>query len=170
MIALRILDIKDFMNKMLIGTDFDHFCLMEASITTFNQFSIDGKLHPEYFDTDSEKRLEEAQLIYTPWKEVKAWCYSVIRGKRTPLTFKILLQLPQKKTEAFSERLKHTQNRPEVQSLTLNIQYRNHELFLTNGISLKTFFPDKTPEHLWDSMVQDFLTEHRIPYENLTTP
>lgn len=170
MIALRIPDIKDFMNKLLLGTDFDQFCLMEASITTFNQFSIDGRIHPAYFDTDSEKLLKESRLLYTPWKEVKAWCYSVIRGKRTPLSFRILFQLPYQQTAAFSKKLKAPQDESGIQSLMINIQYRNQELLLTNGISLQTFSLDKSPEHLWDSMVQDFLKQHQILFENLTSP
>ena len=36
MLALKITDVKDFMNKLLIGEVFDRFSLVEASVTTFN--------------------------------------------------------------------------------------------------------------------------------------
>ena len=40
MLALKITDVKDFMNKLLIGEVFDRFSLVEASVTTFNTFTI----------------------------------------------------------------------------------------------------------------------------------
>ena len=45
MIALQIVDLKDFMSKLLIGSTFDSFWLCEASVTTFATFTIDGTLH-----------------------------------------------------------------------------------------------------------------------------
>ena len=50
MIALKILDIKDFMSRLLKGEAFDPFWLVEASITTYNTFTIDGSLHRDFFD------------------------------------------------------------------------------------------------------------------------
>ena len=51
---LKITDVKDFMNKLLIGEVFDRFSLVEASVTTFNTFTINGKLHYDFFDTDTK--------------------------------------------------------------------------------------------------------------------
>ena len=48
MIALSIIDVKDFMNKLLIGEVFDRFFLVEASVTTFNTFTIDGRLQQDF--------------------------------------------------------------------------------------------------------------------------
>ena len=50
MLALKITDVKDFMNKLLIGEVFDRFSLVEASVTTFNTFTINGKLHYDFSD------------------------------------------------------------------------------------------------------------------------
>ena len=38
MLALKITDVKDFMNKLLIGEVFDRFSLVEASVTTEHNF------------------------------------------------------------------------------------------------------------------------------------
>ena len=54
MLALKINTTKTFMHKLLIGDAFHVFSLVEASITTFNQFHIDGKLHMDFFDTVNE--------------------------------------------------------------------------------------------------------------------
>ena len=50
MLALQIPDVKAFMSQLLIGDTFDAFLLKEAEITTSVTHSIDGLLHPEFFD------------------------------------------------------------------------------------------------------------------------
>ena len=59
MIALQVQDIKSFMSKLLIGTDFDAFWLSEATVTTSITYTLDGLLHPDFFDT------QEAELLNT---------------------------------------------------------------------------------------------------------
>ena len=48
MIALKITDLRDFTNKLFIREVFDSFWLNQAEITTYNTFSIDGKLHTDF--------------------------------------------------------------------------------------------------------------------------
>ena len=48
MLALEILDIKDFTSKLFVGNVFDTFCLSEAAFTTFLTCTIDGKLKNQY--------------------------------------------------------------------------------------------------------------------------
>ena len=67
--------------------------MAEASITTFNTFSIDGMLNKDFFDTDTQDILTQKGQVYSLWKDLKPFCFSVIRGKRTPLHFKIIFQL-----------------------------------------------------------------------------
>ena len=52
MIALQVQDVKDFMSRLLIGTDFDAFWLCEANVTTFVTYHIDGSLHKEFCDSE----------------------------------------------------------------------------------------------------------------------
>ena len=44
MIALKIINVKNFMAKLLTQDVFQNFLLEEASITTYNTFVIDGHL------------------------------------------------------------------------------------------------------------------------------
>ena len=62
MLALKITDIRDFTNKLFIGEVFDKFCLSEATVTTFNTFTIDGRLQKDFFDTDSRARPDTFSL------------------------------------------------------------------------------------------------------------
>lgn len=167
MLALKITDVKDFTNKLFIGEVFDHFWLNEAAITTFNVFSIDGKLCRDFFDTDDLEILDKNHRTFALWKEVKPYCFSVIRGKRTPLQFKIVFQLSYKKTmvalaDAGSE------IRPEnVSGMYLNLQFKNKTLLCTTGTSQKTFVVGKQLDQLWDGLVLDFFRQNGILFEEL---
>ena len=69
MLVLKINDVKNFMNQLLIGQTFDDFSLVDASITTFCSFMIDGTLHRDFFDSDSKQPSVQSAL-YCPWKEL----------------------------------------------------------------------------------------------------
>ena len=86
MIALQIADIKTFMKQFLLSGTFDHFLLLEGNVTTFAAFHIDGTLHPSYFNTQEQELLENRSLSF--WGEVRPFCLELIKGKRTPLSFR----------------------------------------------------------------------------------
>jgi hypothetical protein len=167
MLALKIIDVKDFMNQLLIRETFDRFELLEASITTFNTFSIDGKLQADFFDTDTKDMLTRTSRNYSLWKEVKPYCFSIIRGKHTPLHFKIIFQLPAGQVRSFSEGGKSSFSAEQIRGVYLNLQYKDQILMCTTGVSLNTFLPDKTPEHLWDASVLEFFRKHHLIFETL---
>lgn len=96
MIAVQIQDIKDFMSKLLLGNAFDSFWLSEASITTSVSYTIDGFLHSEFYDTQEAELLQEEGRTYALWRDMKPFCFSVIKGKKTPLSFKIVFMLSKK--------------------------------------------------------------------------
>ena len=66
MLALKINNVKTFMTQLLIGDTFDAFPLAEASITTFNTFTIDGRVNKEFFDTDTQDILTQNAVIGYP--------------------------------------------------------------------------------------------------------
>lgn len=166
MLALKITDVKYFMNKLLIGEVFDRFSLVEASVTTFNTFTINGKLHYDFFDTDTKAAFEENSTEYSLWHDVKPYCFSIIRGRRTPLNFRIVFELSHDQTQSLLKNEQHIADIP-VQSFYLNIRYKNQSLLCTTGVSYTSFSPDKRLEHLWDDSMTVFLSSHHIPCEKL---
>ena len=130
MLALKITDVKDFMNKLLIGEVFDRFSLVEASVTTFNTFTINGKLHYDFFDIDTKAAFEENSTEYSLWHDVKPYCFSIIRGRRTPLNFRIVFELSHDQTQSLLKNEQHIADIP-VQSFYLNIRYKNQSLLCT---------------------------------------
>lgn len=166
MIALSIIDVKDFMNKLLIGEVFDRFFLVEASVTTFNTFTIDGRLQQDFFDTDTVAMHKSNSIEYSLWRDVKPYCFSVIRGRRTPLNFRIVLQLSHKQTQQILNPSFPDGSVPDCR-FCLNLQYRNNSLLCTTGVSYTSFCLDKRPEHLWDEIIRKFLSGQHIAFQVL---
>lgn len=163
MIALKITDVKDFMNKLLRSDLFDSFETTEVTITTFNTFTIDGGLRKDFFDTDEWQELEENKRTCSLWKDLKPHCFSVIRGKRTPLSFKIIFQYPLGLTQSFMER--HKISPDQGSRLFLNLQYRNKELLCTTGVARDTFVADKSLEQQWDQLILRYFHKKEIEFQ-----
>ena len=87
MIALTLTEIKDFTSHLLLKDTFDSFYFIEGEIVTFNTFRIDGFIQKDFFDIDTD--LPE----YSYWKNIREYCFSLIRGKRTPLSFRFVFSL-----------------------------------------------------------------------------
>ena len=99
MIALRIEDIRQFTAKLFVGETFDHFLIKEAEIVTFNVFTIDGHIRQGYY---SEEELEENQMEeLSSWKMIRPYCFSLIKGKKLPGSFQIVLQMPPQAVDKF---------------------------------------------------------------------
>ena len=157
MIALQIEHIRDFMNKLLLTPVFDTFRVSEASITTFTTFSIDGTLHPEFYDSDLIDSPEIPAESQISWESIRPFCLSVFKGKRLPLSFHFVLQLPKDRVPGFLEKHGLTHSADDIFGLFLNIQYRNEILTVTTGSSLRVFTADRTLDQSWDQSVRDFL-------------
>lgn len=167
MIALQVQDIKSFMSKLLIGTDFDAFWLSEANITTSITYNLDGLLHLDFFDTQEAELLQAEGREYALWKDIKPFCFSIMKGKKTPLHFKIVFMLSKKNTEKLLLGNHVPLTLDDIFGLFVNFQYDGTHLTCTTGTSVKTFTLDKTLDHVWDELVQKFFKQQQIPYETL---
>lgn len=152
------LDTKSCMTQLLIKETFHSFAFIDGEITTFNRFSIDGYIHRSFFD---EPPVEE----YSRWSTLQEYCYSIIRGKRTPLSFKFVFSLPRDAFEIFLEKNELNYNQEEIQGLYLNLRYDGTKLQCITGTSLQSFTMDKSIDTAWDSYVKDFLQTNVIPWE-----
>lgn len=159
MIAFALTNIKDFMSHLLLSDTFDHFAFIEGEVVTFNTFRIDGFIQKEFFDSDAE--VPE----YSPWKNVRDYCFSLIKGKRTPLSFRFIFSLSGKNIERLIAQNSLPADPQNVQGLYLNIHYDGTNLSCVTGTSFKTFTMDKTLEHAWDEMVEKFFVQKGIDAE-----
>ena len=165
MIALQITSMKQFMNQLLMTDTFDPFLLEEAVISTGNTFTIDGHINRDFYGTegDSPETLPE----FRPWSEIKSLCFDLIKGKRTPLSFRFVLHLKPEKAIALLEKENCDVEPSQVKALVLNIRYDGSKAVLTTGTAFHTFLLSKEPDAIWDKNLQKYLDGKGISYELL---
>ena len=161
MIPFSLTNTKEFMSHLLLSDTFDHFSFIEGEIVTFNTFKIDGFIQKEFFDTGAE--LPE----YSPWKNVREFCFSVIKGKRAPLSFRFIFSLSRNNIRRLISQSAPGLEPDSVQGLYLNIHFDGGRLTCITGTSFKTFTIDKTLEHAWEEMVEKFLRQKHIVFEKM---
>lgn len=165
MVALQIQDIKNFMSKLLLSQTFDNFQIVEGSITTFNTFHIEGRIHKSFFTTEEMIEQELENREFSLWKEVKPFCLELIKGKKTPLSFKFTFQLSKENTSKLLISSGITSIQPEnISGLLLNIRFDSGALCVITAANLNMFTLDKSLEHAWDDMVKRFLKQQEISF------
>lgn len=165
MISLKVIDVKAFMNSLLVQNIFDDFYLWEADFKTFVEFSVNGKLHDEYYSNDDLEILEERK--YSTWAEIKPFAFSFIKGNKPPVFIKIIMMLSKSGTRDLISGAGIKISEDEIKGLFLNVKYEKGNLYLTTGTSFKSFNLDKTLESIWDSNLRQFIKEKGIAAEEI---
>ena len=141
------------MTTLLLTEAFDHFLFIEGEITTYNQFHIDGYVRREFFAGEDTGLPEDS---YSRWSRLRDFCFSLIRGRRTPLDFRMIFSLPEEEIRRLIQE-KELDFQPEtVQGLYLNFRYHGLTLTCTTGTSLSVLTLDKSLEQAFDLWVREF--------------
>ena len=162
MIALALTDVKECMGKLLLSETFDPFYFIEGEIVTFSTFTIDGYLKKDFYDAENAPERE-----YALWKDVREFCFSIIKGKRTPLSFKFVLGLSDSNIEKLLLQQDLDFKPQDVRGLYINLKYDGQNLQCITGTAMNLFTMDKSLEQAWDKMIQKFFTQKEIKYEVL---
>lgn len=161
MIAQKIENPGHFMKCLLIKDTFDRFLVSDVTVTTFASFHIDGQYHPEFYSGE-DVTPQEAENIpdgnQIEWKSVRPFVFSIIRGRRLPLSFHIVLQYSADDTQTLLDDNGLSESPENIYGLFLNLQYRDQVLTVTTGSSLKSFETGHAIDQAWDRRVQEFLT------------
>lgn len=165
MISLKILEVKQFMAKLLTNTIFDSFYLKELEISTFTTFHITGAFHEEFFNTDEMEARGNRKIVY--WSDTRGIALTMIKGNKSPLSMRIVFQLPMERLEQLIQSTGGKLRMEDIGGLYLNIRFDKGELVLVTAIAIKTFTLDKTLELEWDSYVKAFLKEQGIPFDTI---
>ena len=150
------LDTKKCMNALLLHPAFDSFLFIEGDITTFNTFQFNGRLKKDFFSAEEREALNDRE--YALWKELREFCLSLIKGKRTPLGFHFVLSMSAPNIARLLEQEKLSFAPADVQGLYLNFKYDG-----TTPMNLFTL--DKSLEQAWDKMAQRIFAKYEIPFE-----
>ena len=160
MTAWRIEELKAFTEGLFLGSLFDGFLVREVSVVTYNSFSIDGRVRRGYY---SEEEMEQRGIgEFSSWNMLKTFCFSLIKGKRLPESFRIVFLLPPEQMKAFVSAHGPGISPEQGQGLYLNVQYEKHEMTCVTGLSMNLFTMDRTLEQEWDNAVGKFLQKNGI--------
>ncbi len=162
MIALELPEVKECMAKLLLSETFDPFYFIEGEITTFGTFTMDGYLKKEFFDSE-----EIPPRDYALWKDMREYCFSLIKGKRTPLSFKFVLGLSDSNIEKLLMQQGLDFKPQDVRGLYINLKYDGTKLQCVTGTAMNLFTMDKSLEQAWDKMIQKFFTQKEIKFDLL---
>ena len=162
MIALALTEVKECMAKLLLSEIFDPFYFIEGEITIFIKFSIDGYLNKDFYEKE-----DAPERDYALWKDVREYCFSLIKGKRTPLNFKFVLGLSDSNIEKLLLQQGLDFKPSDVRGLYINLKYDGQKLQCTTGTAMNLFTMDKSLEQAWDKMIQKFFTQKEIAFELL---
>ena len=168
MISLTLTNVKKFMSQLLMTETFDRFSFIEGEIVTFNTFKLDGYLQKDFFDAPDgyESESSPAPLEeYSRWEDVREFCFSLIKGKRTPLAFQFVFSLAPKNIETLLLQNDLSVQADAVQGLYLNLKFDGMHLTCITGTSFRTFTMDKSLEHAWDEMVKKYFLKKEIEFE-----
>lgn len=167
MISLQIKELKSFMGKLLTGTTFDSFLLTEATITTYNTFLIDGRIMNGFY---SKEELEENSSLleeFSFWSKIRPICFELVKGKRTPLQFKMIFHLAPAEVSRLLLESEISVTYTDIKAFVLTLKYNGSVLTCTTATSYRTFSLDKSADTLWDQTLTDFLVRQAIDFEKL---
>ena len=161
MISLKILEMNRFMGKLLKGENFDGFLLKEGFLRTSMEYRFQGRIFPDYFDTEEQKQYQEE---YTFWGEVKPFVFELVKGKRTPLAFSFTLLLTKNDTAQLLAR-RSVNVGEDSTSLLLQIRFEHGVGRMITGTARNTFTLDKSLEEAWDAEVKQLLLSMELAVE-----
>lgn len=167
MLALKLTDTKDFMNKLLKSPLFDHFLLQSAEIASGASYTIDGQINHEFYTESEREELGLSDCRFLPFSMLRGSCFDLIKGKKAPSSFKFVFLLSPENLRRTLERISGSFTENDVTGMFLNIRFQNELLRMTTGVSYRIFSADKSLEHEWDHMVKQFLSMHEITFEEL---
>ena len=138
MTAIRVNDIKKFMELLLSGEAFDTFMFIEAEISMGLDHTISGRINRSFYTSDENEILGDA--AFHTWAVAKESVRQTVKGKKLPVRMKVVLQKD-----------------GEQGTQIINVRYDASGLTVVTGFAQKGFNPDKQPERDWDREAFDSL-------------
>lgn len=167
MIAIKILQQKNFMSKLLTTDLFDTFLVEEAQIETYNSFKIDGRIRRDFYNNTVFNEDQIPTEDFSKWEKLRPICLDLIKGKATPLSFKFVFRLDGKGKQRFIEETGGISLSPDEVSFGMIISFSSGCVVITTGMSSNVFTLDKSIEKAWDSYVPGFMESNGISTEIL---
>lgn len=159
MLAFECLDLKKFMNSLLIDNTFDSFVFIKGSFMTDFYTSIDGTLNKDENDDNKES--------FISYKVIKPFIFQLIKGKKLPRAFKMTLGMPKDALNKYSNKYEPDTKDVKLNGLFINIKYENSTLSVTSACSINGLDLNHIFDTHWDNSVQTFFNEKGLEMNNI---
>ena len=160
MIAFKIVDVKDFMNKLLMGEVFNNFLLVSFEINNYVKITIDGERNKAWYQ-------DEIMGRYVSWREIKDRISSLIKGERVPLSIKGVFRLSEENTDKMASKLGIKGAVEQDYGLFFTLKFEKGDINIVTGVSVTDFLMSKEIGNLWDEDLLKFLKYYKIAVEIL---
>lgn len=157
MISIKINDINNFMQNILVQDTFDSFLISEGEISTSNTFTFNGSINKNFYDTNELGDIYEDFIF---WKQLKHICFEIIRGKKVPTHMKLIFALPKNSYRKIIGDSGMNISVDSIGGLYLHVLYENNQITVITGTSLNIFTMDKTLDKYWDNIMKNFLNKY----------
>ena len=154
------------MAKLLTQELFDNYLVEEAVIDTYNTFTIDGRIHKDFYKDISSTEDEVPSEDFSRWSKIRPICLELIKGKQTPLGFKFILRMNDMDKRDFLSTV-DTDLPPEQLHIGMVVKYTQGQVIITTAFSCDIFTLDKSAEKAWDEYIPSFLDSNDIENEIL---
>lgn len=160
MIAFKIVDVKDFMNKLLMGEVFNNFLLVSFEINNYVKITIDGERNKAWYQ-------DEIMGRYVSWREIKDRISFLIKGDRVPLSIKGVFRLSEENTDKMASKLGIKGAVEQDYGLFFTLKFEKGDINIVTGVSVTDFLMSKEIGNLWDEDLLKFLKYYKIAVEIL---
>ena len=160
MIAFKIVDVKDFMNKLLMGEVFNNFLLVSFEINNYVKITIDGERNKAWYQ-------DEIMGRYMSWREIKDRISSLIKGDRVPLSIKGVFRLSEENTDKMASKIGIKGAIEQDYGLFFTLKFEKGDINIVTGVSVTDFLMSKEIGNLWDEDLLKFLKYYKIAVEIL---
>ncbi len=149
------------MAALLVSDVFGDFCLQEAVINTSVSYSINGRIHRDFY---SEEEAEGIKNEFAEWTEIRPRIFEMIKGKNLPLSFRMTLSLKNDKMHALLHEKSPEGYSSAIKELCVNIRFEKGVAAMMTGTSYESFVMTKAEELIWDNAFMEFLTSKNIAF------
>ena len=154
------MDVKDFMNKLLMGEVFNNFLLVSFEINNYVKITIDGERNKAWYQ-------DEIMGRYMSWREIKDRISSLIKGDRVPLSIKGVFRLSEENTDKMASKLGIKGAVEQDYGLFFTLKFEKGDINIVTGVSVTDFLMSKEIGNLWDEDLLKFLKYYKIAVEIL---
>ena len=151
--AIEAENIKSVTGALFLSNVFDGFLVTEASFSVLYDITIEGQINKEFL-SEGEEPAEDC----VSWGQIREYCFNFIKGKKTPLKFKIVFRMPNSRLKGFISKYGLNFAPEDINALFLNVIFDGGGLKFVTGTSMKTFTMDRSLDEAWDVQMTKFIS------------